>query len=87
VVAAGAVDGRADRGRADRAELVAANLAYEDRFGDVFLICATGKSQAEILAAARQRLANDDETERAVVADELRKIALLRLERLLDALG
>jgi 2-oxo-4-hydroxy-4-carboxy-5-ureidoimidazoline decarboxylase len=70
-----------------RAELVAANLAYEDRFGDVFLICATGKSQAEILAAARQRLANDDEAERAVVADELRKIALLRLERLLDALG
>ncbi len=70
-----------------RAALAAVNGAYEERFGHVFLIFATGKSQAEILAAAQQRLANDDETERAVVAGELRRIARLRLERLLDALG
>lgn len=70
-----------------RAELVAANRAYEERFGHVFLIFASGRSQAEILAAARERLTHDVATERAVVAGELRQIARLRLERVLDALG
>jgi 2-oxo-4-hydroxy-4-carboxy-5-ureidoimidazoline decarboxylase len=72
---------------ASKAALVAANRAYEARFGHVFLIFASGKTQTDILAAAAERMANDDATERAIVADELRKIALLRLERLLDALG
>lgn len=70
-----------------RAALVAANRAYEDRFGHVFLIFASGRSDVEMLAAARQRVGNDEATERAIVADELRKIALLRLERLIDGLG
>jgi 2-oxo-4-hydroxy-4-carboxy-5-ureidoimidazoline decarboxylase len=70
-----------------RAALIAANHAYEDKFGHVFLIFASGRTQEEILAAARERIGNDEATERAVVTDELRKIALLRLERLLDALG
>ena len=72
---------------ATEAELIAANRAYEDRFGQVFLIFASGRSRSEILAAARERLANDEETERAIVAEQLRLIARLRLERLLDALG
>jgi len=72
---------------AGRTELIQANRAYEERFGHVFLISANGRTQAEILAAARKRLGNDDSTERAVVAEELRRIALLRLERVLDALG
>jgi 2-oxo-4-hydroxy-4-carboxy-5-ureidoimidazoline decarboxylase len=67
-------------------ELVEANRAYEERFGHVFLIFASGRSPAEILAAARERLGHDEATERAVVAGELGKIALLRLERVLDAL-
>jgi 2-oxo-4-hydroxy-4-carboxy-5-ureidoimidazoline decarboxylase len=67
--------------------LIAANRAYEERFGHVFLIFASGRSPDEVLAAARARTANYEQTERAIVADELRKIALLRLERLLDALG
>lgn len=71
---------------ASQDELIAANRAYEERFGHVFLIFASGRSRAEILASARERLGNDDETERAIVADQLRRIALLRLERLLDAL-
>jgi 2-oxo-4-hydroxy-4-carboxy-5-ureidoimidazoline decarboxylase len=66
--------------------LVDANLAYEKRFGHVFLIFASGRTREEILAAARERLGNDEAAERAIVADELRKIALLRLERVLDAL-
>jgi 2-oxo-4-hydroxy-4-carboxy-5-ureidoimidazoline decarboxylase len=66
-----------------QAELVGANRDYEDRFGRVFLVCATGLSAEEILAAARRRLRHDDATEAAVVADELRKIALLRLGKVL----
>ncbi len=60
------------------------NRAYEERFGHVFLIFASGRSGDEMAAAARERLGNDPATERAVVAGELRKIALLRLERLID---
>jgi 2-oxo-4-hydroxy-4-carboxy-5-ureidoimidazoline decarboxylase len=71
---------------ATRAELLAANRAYEERFGHVFLIFASGRSQAEILAAARDRLGNDDADERIVVTGELGRIARLRLERVLDAL-
>jgi 2-oxo-4-hydroxy-4-carboxy-5-ureidoimidazoline decarboxylase len=69
-----------------KAELIGANREYEERFGHVFLIFASGRSQAEILAAARERLGNDETTERAIVTEELRKIARLRLERVLDAL-
>lgn len=69
-----------------KAELSAANRAYEKRFGHVFLIFASGRTQEEILAEARARLTNDDQTERVIVAEELRKIVLLRLERVLDAL-
>ena len=62
-----------------RRRLRAGNLAYEERFGQVFLIRAAGRSAEEILAALESRLTNDEETERAIVADQLRQIALLRL--------
>ena len=65
--------------------LLEGNRAYEDRFGRVFLICATGLSAEQILTNLRSRLDNDDAEEAAVVADELRKIALLRLRKLVDA--
>ncbi len=65
--------------------LAEGNRAYEERFGRVFLICATGLSGEEILASLRSRLTNDDATEQAVVAEELRKIALLRLGKVLDS--
>ena len=60
-------------------ELVAGNVAYEKRFGHVFLICATGLSGADMLAALNTRLGNDPEAERDVVREELRKIVELRL--------
>jgi 2-oxo-4-hydroxy-4-carboxy-5-ureidoimidazoline decarboxylase len=63
--------------------LAEGNRAYEERFGRVFLICATGLGADEVLADLRARLDHDPETEAAVVAEELRKIALLRLERVL----
>ncbi len=65
-------------------ELLEGNRAYEERFGRVFLICATGLTGDEILASLRERLGHDDATEDAVVADELRKIALLRLRKLIE---
>ncbi|GGU42136.1 2-oxo-4-hydroxy-4-carboxy-5-ureidoimidazoline decarboxylase [Nocardioides albus] len=63
--------------------LAEGNRAYEERFDRVFLICASGLSADRILASLNDRLGNDPDTEAAVVADELRKIALLRLERVL----
>jgi allantoicase len=67
-----------------RAALQEGNRAYEERFGHVFLISASGRSADELLAALRERLGNDPDTERGVVAEELRKITRLRLERLLQ---
>lgn len=66
------------------AELVEVNQAYEERFSRVFLVCATGLTTGDVVAAARARLANDDATETAVVKDELRKIAVVRLQKELD---
>jgi OHCU decarboxylase len=66
------------------AELSRLNRDYADRFGRVFLVCATGKSADEMLALGRQRLENDPETELAIAAEEQRKITRLRLEKLLS---
>jgi 2-oxo-4-hydroxy-4-carboxy-5-ureidoimidazoline decarboxylase len=69
-----------DASAADR--LAAGNAAYEERFGRVFLIRAAGRDADEILAALERRLANTDDAERAETVDNLRQIALLRLEAL-----
>ena len=64
-------------------ELGQENRRYEARFGHVFLIAAAGKSADGILAALRERLENDPVTEAQVAAAEHRKIARMRLERML----
>jgi 2-oxo-4-hydroxy-4-carboxy-5-ureidoimidazoline decarboxylase len=64
-------------------QLDAANAAYEELFGHVYLVCATGKTADELLAICQARLVNDPDTERAVVLDELAKINRLRLAKLL----
>lgn len=74
--------GTADASPELREALAEGNAAYEARFDRVFLICATGLSAEEMLAALRTRIAHDAETERAAVREELRKIARLRLEKL-----
>ncbi|MFD7841429.1 2-oxo-4-hydroxy-4-carboxy-5-ureidoimidazoline decarboxylase [Nocardia sp. NPDC059764] len=66
------------------AQLLDGNRAYEKRFGRVFLICATGLSAEQILTNLHERLANDDAAEAAVVAGELRKIAVLRLRKVFE---
>lgn len=60
--------------------IAAGNAAYEERFGRVFLIRAAGRSPEEMLAELTRRLGNDDEAETAEALDQLRQIALLRLE-------
>ncbi|WP_425577980.1 2-oxo-4-hydroxy-4-carboxy-5-ureidoimidazoline decarboxylase [Streptomyces glaucus] len=71
--------------------LSAANAAYEARFGHVFVICLDGLAGDEVLnhllAAIRSRLANDPEEERAVTAEELRRLARGRLARTLASAG
>lgn len=65
------------------AELAEANRLYEQRFGFVFLVCATGRTAFEMLELLGARLGNDAQTEIAVAAGEQRKITRLRLEKLI----
>jgi 2-oxo-4-hydroxy-4-carboxy-5-ureidoimidazoline decarboxylase len=65
--------------------LAGGNAAYEQRFGHVFLICATGRRQAEILAELNRRMTHDPATERQVAAAEIGKINEIRLRKLVAA--
>jgi len=58
------------------------NLAYEKKFGRIYIVCATGKTAEEMLAIAKGRMDNDPETELRQAAEEQRKITDLRLEKL-----
>ncbi|GAA0940572.1 2-oxo-4-hydroxy-4-carboxy-5-ureidoimidazoline decarboxylase [Pseudonocardia zijingensis] len=64
--------------------LAEGNRAYEERFGHVYLVCATGRSAQELLDVLRARLGNDAATERAVALAELAAINRLRIARLFD---
>jgi 2-oxo-4-hydroxy-4-carboxy-5-ureidoimidazoline decarboxylase len=66
-----------------RQGLADGNLAYEQRFGHIFLICASGLSGLSMLDQLRARLEHDEEAERTVVRDELRKITRLRMTKAL----
>lgn len=66
-----------------RAELAAGNQEYEERFGFIFIVCATGKSSKEMLANLQDRLKNDPETELLLAGEEQRKITRLRLQKML----
>jgi len=61
--------------------LAAGNREYERCFDRVFIVCATGKSAAEILENLRERLRNDDSTELRQAAEEQRKITHIRLKK------
>ncbi|MEA2632199.1 MAG: 2-oxo-4-hydroxy-4-carboxy-5-ureidoimidazoline decarboxylase [Chloroflexota bacterium] len=62
--------------------LVEGNRQYEERFGYLFLVCATGKSAAAMLELLRGRLSNDPDEEIANAAAEQAAIMRLRLERM-----
>ena len=63
--------------------LAVGNQEYEEHFGFIFIVCATGKTSNEMLAILNERLRNDPATELRVAAEEQRKITRLRLEKLL----
>ena len=64
--------------------LAEGNCAYQDRFGYIFIVCATGKSASEMLALLEARIHNDPEVELKIAAEEQMKITRLRLEKLLE---
>jgi OHCU decarboxylase len=64
-----------------RLALTEANRGYEQRFGRVFIVCATGRTAEEMLEILRRRLHNDDSTELREAAEEQRKITNIRLKK------
>ena len=64
--------------------LAEGNREYEQRFGFIYIVCATGKSPEELLEILNARLKNDAEIELRNAAEEQRKITRLRLEKLLN---
>lgn len=65
-------------------KLARLNSAYEEKFGFIFIVCATGKSSGEILALLEQRINNSPEVELPIAAAEQARITELRLRKLLD---
>jgi OHCU decarboxylase len=65
------------------AALASANRDYLQKFGHIFIVCATGKSTEEMLALCEQRLPHDPETELRIAAEEQRRITHLRLHKML----
>jgi 2-oxo-4-hydroxy-4-carboxy-5-ureidoimidazoline decarboxylase len=62
--------------------LAAGNRAYEEKFGYIFIVCATGKNATEMLGLLRSRLNNDPASELRIAATEQAKITEIRLQRL-----
>jgi OHCU decarboxylase len=67
-----------------RSRLASGNTEYLSRFGYIFIVCATGKTAEEMLAALDARLMNDPAVELGVAAEEQRKITGIRLAKLMD---
>ena len=64
-------------------DLAESNQLYEDKFGFIFIVCATGKSSKEMLALIKTRLENNSETEMKSAAIEQNKITQIRLQKIL----
>jgi len=65
-------------------DLAEANRKYEEKFGHIYIVCATGKSAEEMLRLCNERLGNDAGAELRVAAEEQRKIMHLRLKKLVS---
>ena len=61
------------------------NNDYENRFGFIFIVCATGKSASEMLSILKSRIDNNTDKELHIAANEQAKITKIRLEKLLWA--
>ena len=65
-------------------ELAKGNDAYQDKFGFIFIICATGRSAEEMLGDLKERINNSKDQEIKIAAAEQLKITKLRLEKLFE---
>jgi OHCU decarboxylase len=65
-------------------KLAGLNRVYEEKFGFIFIVCATGKSSNEILTLLEQRLENEPAAELPIAAAEQARITELRLRKLLE---
>lgn len=65
-------------------DLAKGNQAYEDKFGYIFIVCATGKSASEMLDLLHDRLPNSEDDEIFIAMKEQQKITKIRLEKLFD---
>ncbi len=81
--AAGEQQGAAQASEAVLDALAAGNQAYDEKFGHIFIVCATGKSAEEMLSNLNARLGNSAALELRIAAAEQSKITRLRLEKLL----
>ena len=68
-----------------RHNLADANREYFDKFGFIFIVCATGKSAQEMLELCRERIGNDSATEIKIAANEQQKIIEIRMKKLLSS--
>jgi len=68
----------------ERSRFLELNRAYEARFGYIFIICAAGRSGAEMLSELQRRLRHGPVEELAIAAEEQRRITRLRLEKLVS---
>ena len=64
-------------------ELADLNTRYENKFGFIFIVCASGKSAAQMLALLKSRLYNNRNDELVNAIEEQKKIFCLRLEKML----
>lgn len=71
--------------RAVQERIAEVNRLYEERFGHIYIVCATGRSADDLLEIASRRLENDPDTEIKIAAEEQRRITQLRLRKLLGA--
>jgi OHCU decarboxylase len=85
--AAGEQAGARDADAAVLARLSTRNREYESRFGYIFIVCASGKRAADMLALLESRLENDPDVELHLAAEEQRKITQLRLDKLIAESG
>ena len=77
-------EGVEDAEQGVRVALAEGNREYERLFGRVFIVCATGKSAAELVEILWRRLRNDNATELREAAEEQRKITNVRLKKWLE---
>ncbi|MFN8671291.1 MAG: 2-oxo-4-hydroxy-4-carboxy-5-ureidoimidazoline decarboxylase [Candidatus Sericytochromatia bacterium] len=66
-------------------KLADGNKEYEEKFGYIFIVCATGKSAEEMLDILTTRLPNSKNDEIKIAMGEQNKITKIRLEKLLNS--